>query len=753
MNTGDYLRCIQYASLSQNLSVKFGYSHSDIIKRIFTWKVNALLLLNNYPQVAEELKNKIQEYEYFKSDEYLGNLYGLWTKYYLGTGKIDSALISNQKSFQYNFKMKSNEGCASALNGIGFIYFEYLNQYPRALQYYFKALFYADTKEALSIYTNIGNVYVKRHLFDSAFYYFQKAFDQIMPGMNEFKLLNSRNNEPLDKYAEFVVTLILDKADAYLFQYKSSGGQVQLNQMLLSYKTADLLMDKIKQNQFELQSKLFWRRSIRRLYEHAIETCWLDKNTEQGYYFFEKSRAVLLDDQLRQDRLMQNQEMTQQYLLGKKINKLENELDTIMPHSNHYLAVEAELLGTIKEQDNLLLEIKTKDPLYYAKNQEADSIHIRDLQDILLKDYQAMLEIFHGDSAVYILFLTGPGNRISKLNKQSFDSLSHDFLHSISNRDGLNVNFKQFTEVSRKLYRLIFGDIPLQPGRIIISPDEIYFPFEALITNSGADIHYMLSDYSISYTYSARFLMNSFSDLTGRSVSDFMGFAPVDYASYLKLASLPGSENSLKQIQSRFGRTYIAVNSTASKTNFLSNFANYRIVQIYSHASYNGLSEKPEIFFADSSLALTELLSKERPLARLIVLSACETALGKEYRGEGVFSFSREFAALGIPASVSNLWSVDNESTYRITELFYQFISEGMPTDRALQQAKLNFIKNASKEKNLPFYWAAPILAGKAEIIKSNPGFPAGYTILIIGLSVLFIWTGFKLWNGKKSKS
>jgi CHAT domain-containing protein len=223
-----------------------------------------------------------------------------------------------------------------------------------------------------------------------------------------------------------------------------------------------------------------------------------------------------------------------------------------------------------------------------------------------------------------------------------------------------------------------------------------------------------------------------------------MGVAPVEFASYLKLTSLPGSDVSLKNISSFFNHGNISVASAASKNNFLSNFTSYRIVQIYSHASFAGLSGKPEIYFADSSLVLSELFSRERPLARLVVLSACETALGKDYRGEGVFSFSREFAALGIPASVSNLWSVNNEATYRITELFYANISRGMPTDEALQQAKLKYIKESSGEKKLPFYWAASILTGKTEIITTNTGYPILEIVIILGIAGIFIWAGFK---------
>ena len=134
-----------------------------------------------------------------------------------------------------------------------------------------------------------------------------------------------------------------------------------------------------------------------------------------------------------------------------------------------------------------------------------------------------------------------------------------------------------------------------------------------------------------------------------------------------------------------------------------------------------------------------------------MVLSACETALGKEYKGEGIFSFSREFAALGIPATVSNLWSVDNESTYRITEWFYQFVADGLPTDEALRQAKLKFFKESTGEKKLPFYWASAILTGKTEIIKTKSRFPFGDIMVIAGITGVALWLVKRKRKGKKA--
>lgn len=177
-------------------------------------------------------------------------------------------------------------------------------------------------------------------------------------------------------------------------------------------------------------------------------------------------------------------------------------------------------------------------------------------------------------------------------------------------------------------------------------------------------------------------------------------------------------------------------------------FYSYKIIQLYTHASDSSNGGEPVIYFADSVLSLSELIPENKTAAQLIVLSACETGNGKLYKGEGVFSFNRGFAALGIPSAVINLWSVENESTYKITELFYKYISEGLPLDVALQKAKLDFIQNAPKGKKLPYYWAAAILAGKTDAIEMGHRF--NWYWVAMGAGIILAGLGFFLIKRKK---
>ena len=583
-NVGDYIRCIQYASMAEHLADQYGYRNANIVKQIFSWKINALLLLKNYPEVARELKNKIAEYKRYQADAFTGNLYNLWADYYLRIEKIDSALYCYKEGLALNLKSGFSEGSEASLGSIGYIYQKYIKDYDKALLNFFRAAQFADSNQSISIFNNIANVYLEKNQFDSAFFYYQRAFDQIAPGLDENGLLRKLNKEPLFEMAEHVVTLVLDKADAYLLQYRQSGNDRLLPNVLSTYKMADLILEKIKAQQFETESRLFWRSSIRRLYENAIFGCWLSGNAEQGYYFFEKSRAVLLDDQLKETQLMQEGETLDQFQLKKTISQFQLKLDTTSQASDEYPRIQSKIIEKKEELDKLIKGIRDRDPLYFARSIGTGMSGISDLQQTILKDHQAVIEIFNGDSSVFTLMITRDSSRISKIDKHIYDSLSHLFLNLLSDAGRLNKQFSEFTGVSKKLYALIFSGQSVPIGRIIVSPDGVCFPFEALINRDQDGVHYLIEDHAISYTYSARYLMSQFPNSKNKKQIDFMGMAPVGYASYLNLAPLEGSGVSLNKIQSYFRNPFVSISTSATKRNFLSNFSDYRIIQLYSHA-------------------------------------------------------------------------------------------------------------------------------------------------------------------------
>ena len=767
-DAGDYYNCINYCIKCEILAARrvketSGAERdlaSEFLSSSFLWRIKALLELKKYDEVEKILAIEFNEYKKKGHKRYYGTLYSQLAELEEHRGNYSKALdyyknaIICDKASGYNFNCKQ-----TAKDIATKIYVKHYSDISSALYSYKNAFTYinkdkaflvADAFESLDIYAGIGNLYVLKGSFDSAHYYFQLAFDQLKPGMNESLILkDSPEGIRLFKKIHYVTSLVIDKADAYRKQYMQSNQPELLKEAIRVYKSADLLLDRVKMEQLDLDSKLFWRLQSRRLYENAIDACFISGNTKDAFYFFEKSRAVLLNDQLVNQHWLNQDDISMQTSINKRIIRLEKEIENTDPQAETYRELQQQLIKSNQELEHFDLLIKKNNPLYYQSFLDTATVTIADARDKLLNNHEALVEIFEGDSAVYTISITGSDAQINKIGKKAFDDISNKFISYIADPVVLNQHFDEFVKVSRKLYALIFKDKTLPPGRIIISPSGRYFPFEALITNADRKpVKYFLDDYAVSYTYSARFLLNQFETNTTASSKNFMGIAPVKYTPVFKMSTLTGSENSLERIESLLGNGNSLVYQQATRSNFLQQFPGYKIIQLYTHASDSSDNREPVIYFADSAMYLSELIPDVRPVTQLMVLSACETGNGIDYQGEGVFSFNRGFASLGIPSSVMNLWSVDNESTYKLNELFYKYLSEGLTLDIALQKAKKEYIQSGSQKNALPYYWAAAVLAGKSDAINYSKPFPWKHFLIVF----IFTAVSYTIWLRRKNK-
>ncbi|MGI8732320.1 MAG: CHAT domain-containing tetratricopeptide repeat protein [Pyrinomonadaceae bacterium] len=149
--------------------------------------------------------------------------------------------------------------------------------------------------------------------------------------------------------------------------------------------------------------------------------------------------------------------------------------------------------------------------------------------------------------------------------------------------------------------------------------------------------------------------------------------------------------------------------------------ATYRYVHFATHGILN--SEHPELSGivlslvnekgqpVDGFLRLHEIYNLNLP-ADVVVLSACQTGLGKEIRGEGLVGLTRGFMYAGALRVVASLWKVDDAATAELMKRFYRgMLKEKLRPAAALRQAKVEMWKQ--KRWNAPFYWAAFELQGE----------------------------------------
>jgi CHAT domain-containing protein len=112
----------------------------------------------------------------------------------------------------------------------------------------------------------------------------------------------------------------------------------------------------------------------------------------------------------------------------------------------------------------------------------------------------------------------------------------------------------------------------------------------------------------------------------------------------------------------------------------------------------------------DGALQGWEILTGPKLKARLVVLSACETARGQTQRNEGVVGLTRAFQIMGAESLVASVWKVADDSTAKLLVSFHKHLKEGKDKATALQLAMLEIASNP--ETSSPYFWAPFLLLG-----------------------------------------
>ncbi|MEP7339751.1 MAG: CHAT domain-containing protein [Acidobacteriota bacterium] len=194
--------------------------------------------------------------------------------------------------------------------------------------------------------------------------------------------------------------------------------------------------------------------------------------------------------------------------------------------------------------------------------------------------------------------------------------------------------------------------------------------------------------------------------------------------SEFRIPRLPNTRREAETILSLAGNTgksafdFAATRAAATSDDL----GQYRILHFATHGFLNSLN--PELSglvlsmvdeqgkSQNGYLLAPEIYNMKLPATELVVLSACQTGLGKEVRGEGVVGLTRGFMYAGAPRVVVSLWSVNDRSTADLMKHFYEaMLAKGQRPSAALRSAQLQLMQ--SKQWQSPYYWAAFGLQGE----------------------------------------
>lgn len=534
----------------------------------------------------------------------------------------------------------------------------------------------------------------------------------------------------------------------YWFDYRIRVSLEKKNLAKVQYfqLQTDSLIDLMRKEHTEINSKLFWRENTHHFYEKAIEVSFQLKDLEKAFYFIEKSRAILLLDALSD--LEANNQLPYEVKIRKQriqleIEVLKQQLSGTAPNSKNFQQITLKLLAAKDQYNNLIDSTEKTNPTYQKLKYNHHYISLKELQTKLKAQNQSFLEYFVGNEAVYAVSVTSDFVHLKKISLHSYlntVNLYQKLLLEVQTST-TKKQFIQLKKVSYALYKHLFEPFHLPKGRVIVSHDNYFVSMASLLPDWRIS-DFLVKDYSFSYAYSANvYFKNTNRVSIGRT--KLLGIAPVNFDERLNVAKLYNSDHTLENIQKKHFNGNLLTYHHATKANFKKEVADYDIIQLFTHGKADSLGSV--IYFQDSVFNLNELQILPQLQANLVVLSACQTNIGKNATGEGIMSFARGFANLDVPSTVSTLWSVDNNTTYQITELFYQYLSDGYEKDIALQKAQIDFLRKPLSAK-LPYYWSGIVLIGDSgKVVLFSKKWQ--YSVLIFGF-VLFSIFGF--WAYKK---
>jgi CHAT domain-containing protein len=271
-------------------------------------------------------------------------------------------------------------------------------------------------------------------------------------------------------------------------------------------------------------------------------------------------------------------------------------------------------------------------------------------------------------------------------------------------------------QTAQSLYQLLIPS-DLDGGKqLCLIPDKSLhqLAFATLVSREGK---YLLENFALAYAPSASVMVLA-TENAGRKeqVTDerllSIGNPDFDREENPYLADLRAAETEAKTIAASYPKSQEMLGGEATREKFLRDFAGVEVIHFAGHFVANRQSPaNSKLLFANGVLRSSELGTYKLPKAKLVVLSACETAFERYDKSEGAIGIARTLLALGAPVVVASQWKVDSEPTKDLMIAFHRNRKDHrMNSAESLRRAQLEVLSR--EETRAPFYWAAFSLFG-----------------------------------------
>jgi CHAT domain-containing protein len=501
----------------------------------------------------------------------------------------------------------------------------------------------------------------------------------------------------------------------------------------------------------ELEKALFFETSIEP-YQLMVDVLLAQNKQFDALTYADQARGRVLLDVLRGGRAdilrsLTPTEMQTEARLNAELVSLNIKLSKENALSNPSPARLTNLDNQL-EQARLTYEALTMS--LYAKYQKSNStrsiakpLTADDLRDLVPDSQSAVLEydVTEDRTLLFVLTKDDTGRVVLQtyrinLGKHAIEQMVARFRLLVTSRD------QEYAEPAQQLYQTLIGPAEHQLANktsIGIVPNSALWalPFQAL--QSPKNGRFMIEDHALYFAPSLtvmRELINK-RKASGRSkgtpadrllaVGDpFRRLEEVSLDREDKLGNLPHAQEEIGLIINSYGARRStrltgrvagerAIKVAAPSQRVL-HFAAHTVLDNYRPMYSRILLAAPTVDDTeDGQLEAREIMNMHL-VAELVVLSSCQTALGRVGEGEGVIGMAWAFAVAGVPTTVATQWGVESESTANLMTEFYQGLLPRSKSDHrqtkaeALQAAQLVLLN--TKKYHHPFYWAPFVMIG-----------------------------------------
>ncbi len=686
----------------------------------------------------EALKNAQQEKDNENISDILTNI-GL---VYSQLGEYEQAIDFYQQTLNQNHPEK-----AVILNNIGTIYC-HLKEFPQALEYYQQAL-EANRKNQDKIgiaktLDNIGVIYQEQEKYSQALKYHQQALaiqaeignlQDYSATLHHIGIVHRQSNKHSESLNFLTHTLILERQlghqDGERITLADIGKLLERKNQddlaIIFYKQSVNITENIRKDlkNLPVEQQNLYIESIAEIYRTLADLLLQKKRALEAHQIldlmhiqetFEYIGSLQVDEhEYSEIPLLESEQV-----FWEKYTQLIDE--AAKSHSKNPNNLQVKLVKIQKFFDSQEVKSIVSELDKNARSQKLSSDIAIWLQSELKEHNQ------HNTAVLYPLLLedrlelilvtanSPPFHRTVLVKRKEFNQTIFEFRGKLTN---INQSDQRVKQAGLKLYNWLIKPIEphlklTQAKTILYAPDSQlrYIPLAAL-----HDGKKWLAE---------RFQINNITSASLMDLEPRGKFEPIILAGALtegsynfqvgkrkfQFEALPFAGVEVEEIAKIFPETNKLLGNAFTKEATESKVDSYNIVHFATHSAFvSGHPEESFILFGDGNRAtLRDVENWNLKDVELVVLSACQTALGKDVgNGEEILGFGYKIQEAGAAASVATLWRVDDQGTQIFMNNFYAALKTGASKAAAVQKAQIHLINS---EYSHPYYWAPFLLIG-----------------------------------------